>query len=170
MSRTKFAFLPPNSAGATIHIFSFSSMLNTFSYLVFTLTTPFPLQLHIRKQAAGPPNCQTQLLGYWCQFMTGFETIQEEETKILSPLFFITNSWLQVLALYKPLDFSWGGEGHRFWGMSLLCSPLHWLRIKTSFLSPPNSVFFILLQGAEKAKILVGNSSTSSYLAFPGAL
>ena len=41
----------------------------------------------------------TQLLGYWHQFMTVFETMQEEEIKILSPLFPITDSWLQALAL-----------------------------------------------------------------------
>ena len=86
MSITKFAFLPPNSAGATIHIFSFASMLNAFSYLVSTLTTPFPLQLHIRKQAAGPPNRQTQLLAYRRQLTSVFEIVQEEEIKILSPL------------------------------------------------------------------------------------
>ena len=57
---------------------------------MFTLTTPFFLQLHIRKKATEPPNCQTQLLGYWCQPMTAFETMQEEEGKILTPLFLIT--------------------------------------------------------------------------------
>ena len=52
-------------------------------YLVFSLTTPFPLWLHIRKKATEPPNCQIQLLGYRCQAMTIFETMQEEEIKIL---------------------------------------------------------------------------------------
>ena len=36
--------------------------------------------------------------------------------------------------------------------MSLLCSPLHWLRVNTSFLSPPNSVIFILLQGLRRPR------------------
>ena len=40
--------------------------------------------------------------------MTVFETMQEEDIKILSPLFLITDSWLQALILYKPLDSSWG--------------------------------------------------------------
>ena len=78
--------------------------------LEFTLTTRFPLLLHIRKKAAGPPNCQTQLLGYWYQPMTVFETVQKEEIKTLTPLFLITGSWLWALILYKPLDFSWGRE------------------------------------------------------------
>ena len=30
--------------------------------------------------------------------------------------------------------------GHSSWGMSLLCSPLHQLRIKATFLFPPSSV------------------------------
>ena len=30
--------------------------------------------------------------------------------------------------------------GHSSWGMNLLCAPLHWLRIKVTFLFPPNSV------------------------------
>ena len=76
--------------------------------------------------------------------MIVFETMQEEEIKILSTLLLITNSWLQAFALCKPLDGSWvrGGEGrgHRSWGMSLLCSPLFWLRIKVTFLFPPYSV------------------------------
>ena len=44
--------------------------------------------------------------------------------------------------------------------MNLLCSPLRWLRIK-AFLFPPDSVsiFFIRLQGGEKAKILSSNTT-----------
>ena len=58
---------------------------------MFTLTTPFSLQLRIRKKATEPSNCQTQLLGYRCQPMTAFETMKEEEDKILTPLFLITD-------------------------------------------------------------------------------
>ena len=61
--------------------------------------------------------------------MTGFETMQEEEDKIQTPLFLITDSWRQAFILYKPLDSSWSGK-HISWGKSLLCSPLHLLRIK----------------------------------------
>ena len=44
--------------------------------------------------------------------------------------------------------------------MSLLCSRLRLLRIKATFLFPPNSVsvFFIQLQGAGKTKILASNN------------
>ena len=41
--------------------------------------------------------------------MTVFETTQEEEIKVLSPLYHISDSWLWALALYKPLDSSWRG-------------------------------------------------------------
>ena len=51
-------------------------------------------------------------------------------------------------------------RGHSSWGMSLLCSSLYWLRIKATFLFPPNSlsVYFIWLRWAEKPKILASNS------------
>ena len=58
--------------------------------------------------------------------------------KILTHLSLLTNLPLRALALYKPLD-SLVGAGS--WSMSLLCSPLHWLRIKATFLFPPSSVF-----------------------------
>ena len=43
MSETKFAFLPPNSAGATILILFFDSMLNTSLIWCLPLQQPFPL-------------------------------------------------------------------------------------------------------------------------------
>ena len=42
--------------------------------------------------------------------MTVFEIMQEEETKILSSLFLVIDSWQPALALYKPLDSSWRGQ------------------------------------------------------------
>ena len=42
--------------------------------------------------------------------MTVFETMQEEEIKILTPLFPITYSWLQAFIWYKPLDSSGRGD------------------------------------------------------------
>ena len=44
---------------------------------------------------------------------------------------------------------SWEGR-HSFWGMSLLFCPLHWLRIKATFLSPPNSPYFLLGFGGQR--------------------
>ena len=125
------------------------------SYLVLTLTTPFPLKLHIGKKAAEPPNCQTQLLGYWHQFMTAFEE-DNARGRNQDPITFVPHHWLLTVSNceYKLLM----EAGHSSWGLSLLCSPLHWLRIKAAFLFPPNSVsvFFIRLRRAEKAKILPG--------------
>ena len=45
--------------------------------------------------------------------MIAFETMWEEEIKILSPLFLITDSWLGALAVYKAVDSSWSW-GARF--------------------------------------------------------
>ena len=91
-----------------------------------------------QKKATEPPNCQTQLLGYWCQPLTVFEIMWEEEIKILTPLFLITDSSCEF-TLYNPLDSSWRGA-HSSWGISLLCSPCPWLRIKATLLFPQNSV------------------------------
>ena len=41
--------------------------------------------------------------------MTVFEAMQEEEIKFQPSLFLITDFWLQILALYTPLDSSWKG-------------------------------------------------------------
>ena len=41
--------------------------------------------------------------------MTVFETMQEEEIKIRTPLVLITDSWLWALILSKPLVSSWVG-------------------------------------------------------------
>ena len=51
--------------------------------------------------------------------------------QVITPLFFITDSWPRGLILYKPLDSSWRGPSS--WGTSLLCAPLCWLRIKAAF-------------------------------------
>ena len=55
--------------------------------------------------------------------------------------------------------------GHSPGDTSLLCSPFCWLRIKATFLFPPNSVsiFFIQLQWAEMAKILASNRVSSKF-------
>ena len=105
----------------------------------------------MKKKTTEPLNCQTQLLGYWCQPMTVFEAKKEEEIKILTLLFLITDSWLWAFNLHKPLDTSKrvGGRVLEAWAY---CVPICQLRIKTTFLSPPNSVsiFFIWLWWAVK--------------------
>ena len=133
-------------------------MLSTSCIWCLPLQHPSPCN-SISERGWEPPNCQVQLLGYWLQFLTVFETTQEEEIRILSPLFLITNSWLWALALCKPQT------PHRVGVQFLRHEPtvfpfLH-LSIKPIFLFPPDSVsvFFIWLWWAEKAKILVSNSS-----------
>ena len=88
MSVTKFAFLPPNSAGATLCTNFLWLCAKYIPSWCLLLQHPSPCSCTSERR---PPNCQTQLLGYWCQFMTVFETMQEEEIKILSPLFLITD-------------------------------------------------------------------------------
>lgn len=65
----KFAFLPHNSSGATLHLFSFDSMLNYIPCLVFTLTAPFPLS-YISERRPQNHKLPDSLLAYWDQFMT----------------------------------------------------------------------------------------------------
>ena len=88
--------------------------------------------------------------------MTAFETMKEEEDKILTPLFLITDPWLWALVLYKPLDSSWCEK--QFLRPEPTVLPRE---LKATFLFPPDSVsmFFIRLQGAEKAKILSSNTT-----------
>ena len=66
--------------------------------------------------------------------MTVLGTTQEEEIKILTPLFLITDSWLWTLILHKPLDSSCRGWGtHSSWGVSLPCFPLRGWELKPPF-------------------------------------
>lgn len=57
----------------------------------------------------------------------------------------------------------WGAKS---WGMSLLCFPCHWLRIKVNFLLPSDSVstYFIQLWWAEKGQILADNNVGEKYI------
>ena len=87
------------------------------------------LLLHYRKKAqcdtkrtmektTRPWDCQTQLLGYLMPTYD-LETMQEEEYKILTPLFLITNPW--VLALIGIIPQIPHGRRHSSSGRSLLC-------------------------------------------------
>ena len=104
MSIIKLAFLSPNSARATIHIFSFDSMLNTPPNWCLCLQHPSPCS-YISEKSQRATELQDSIIGLLTWFMTVFETMQEEESKIISPLFLITDCWL--LALHKPLDSTW---------------------------------------------------------------
>ena len=88
-------------------------MLNTACIWCLPLQHSSPYSysfLHVRKKATESLKCQTHLLGSWLQLMTIFETIQEGEIKILTPLSFITSSWRWALILHKLLDSSWRGK------------------------------------------------------------
>ena len=97
------------------------------------------LFLLYRKKTPGLPNFQTQLLDHLTPAFDCFWN-NARGRRIQDPLFLLTEPWLQALILYKPLDPSWK------WGTVLEAqsSPLHGLRIKATFLFPPNSasVFF----------------------------
>ena len=81
------------------------------------------------------------------------------------PLTFVPHywPWLQILALYKPLESSWGKErcGHSSWVLSPLCSPLRWeLHPLFYFLQTLSPYFFVFgFQWSERTKILASNTS-----------
>ena len=104
MSITKLAFLPPNSARATIHIFPFDSVLNTPPIWCLPLQHPSPCS-YISEKSQRATELQDSITGLLTWFMSVFDTMQEEEIKIISPLFLITDCCL--LALYKSLDSTW---------------------------------------------------------------
>ena len=102
---------------------------------------------------------ETNYRATWHQPMTVFERMQEEEKcKTFTLWFLLTNPWLQAL-IYIILQIP-----HGRWGTVLeeepAMSPLCQLRMKATFVFPPNSapVFFIWLLWAEKIKILSAKS------------
>ena len=99
--------------------------------------------------------------------MTVFKTMKEEEINILTPLLLITNSWLQGLILYKPLDSSWWGSGGTILEAWAYCVPVltGWeLKPLFYFLQTLHSLFGFWL--SEKAKILASNIFTCTVLFF----
>ena len=124
-------FCPLTLQELQLTFFSFDSMLNTSCLWCLSLL-PFPFVVAYQKvglRAIEQPHSITGLL------MPVFETRQEEEIKILAPLFLITYSWLRALACIKPWLLM--GERHSSWGMNLLCTRLHWLKIKLTFRFSP---------------------------------
>ena len=159
-------FLPPNSIGTTL-----------CTYFPLTLCKIYPLPgvypyntiplivllFTYQKEGLitiGLPDSITGLLmpAYNCLWNN-----QEEEIKILTP-FFLIDSWLWALILYKSIDSSWGIEGrHSYWGMNLLYSPLCRLRIKATFLFPPYSVSIIFIDFSEQRKSRFWPATTPIY-------
>ena len=146
MSITKFAFLPPNSARASFLTW----------YPLLTLTTPSSpcsSSFYITEWRLQSPG--TARINYWVTDASLWLFL----SKILTSLFLTTNSWLWALILYnKPLDASWSrGTVLEAW---IYCVPLStgWeVKLPLYYLHTLFPYFFIRLQWAEKAKILVSN-------------
>ena len=152
MSVTQFAFLPPNSAGATIHIFSFDSKLSTSP--IWCL----PLQCYISERSS--QSHRTAILNYWVtdtSLWLSLKQCKRNKSRFCHLCSSSSTPDCEPLAYIRLLM---GGGWHSCQDMSLLYSPLCQLRIKATFLFPPNSVsiFFIQPWWAEKAKILTSNT------------
>ena len=134
-------------------------MLTFIALSLQTTSCSFSLFTY-QKEGAGPQDCQTELLGYWHQLMTGFETMQEEEYKFLTPSLLITDPWLQALILYKPIDSLWsrGGTVLEAWAYCISLSASWELKPPFYFLQTLSPHFFIWIGWAEKVKILASNS------------
>ena len=156
-----------------LHLLSFDSMLITSCIWCLPLWQSHHrppllvfLFLNYKEKAAGPPDCQTQLLIYWLQPMTVLETMDRKNTRSLH-LCSSSDPGLQALILYKAPRLLMG-RGPTVLEVWAYCGPLlHWLRIKGTFLFPSNFLcLFIRLPWAEKAKILVGNRSSDWFHCF----
>lgn len=125
-------------------------MLSTSCIWCLPLQHPSPV-VPYQKEGWEPPNCQVQLLGYWLQFLTVFETTQEEEIRDPITLFLITQPPdFGVFALCKPQTLI--ESGYSSWGMSLLCSLLH-LSIKPTFYFLQTCLpYFVWLCGQRKPR------------------
>ena len=160
----------PALAGRFFIISSTWEALDSATYILCLVLTFIALSLQTtscsfslftyQKEGAGPQDCQTELLGYWHQPVTGFETMQEEEYKILTPSLLITDPWLQALILYKPIDSLWsrGRTVLEAWAYCISLSACRELKPPFYFLQTLSPHFFIWIGWAEKAKILASNS------------
>ena len=155
MSVTKFAFLPSNAAGATLHTY----FPLTLCY-IHSLSGVYPsntLPLVVRYQKEGHRATQTARLSDWAMMSAGdclWERSQDRNT--LVPHHRLLTSSPHLIEAPRLLM---GEEGHSSWGVSLLRSCVHQLRIKPPFLFQTLSpYFFILLRWAEKVKILASNT------------
>ena len=131
MSVTNFAFLPPNSAGATINIFSLHCMLNTSSVWCLPLQH-LPLVLTYQKEGRRDMELPGSVpgitdLSLWLPLVKCMRKKSRSYALCSS-----SDSWLWALAVYKLLYSSWAGDGaHSPWGMTLLCARLCWLENKS---------------------------------------
>ena len=88
MSVTKFAFLPPNSAGATLHL----TLCQIHPLSDIYLYNSLPLVVPCQKEGLRATRLPDAVTGYGCPFMTVFEMMQEEEITIRHLCFLVTDS------------------------------------------------------------------------------
>ena len=137
MSITKFAFLPPNSTGATIHIFSFDSMLNTSPIWCLPLHHLSPCSYTSERRLQSH---QTARLHCWVTAASLGLSLKQRKKKGRSYHLWSLSLTLSLCLIEAPRHLM---EGCGSWGMSPLCPCLYRLRIKAIFLFPPNSVSVI---------------------------
>ena len=176
LSINKLAFLSPSSAWAIFCSYYPLTLCSLHPYLVLTFTalslqiTPCSfIFLHYRKKAAmqhtqdNRPNyqvrdCQTQLPSY---LMPAYDCFWNHARgrRIQDPYIFVLQHQPLTVnpSLYESSRFLME-RGPQFLRHKPTVSPLCQLRIKATFLFPPNFVyvFFIWLQWAEKDKIFGG--------------
>ena len=160
MSATKFAFLPPNSPGATAHNFSFDFMLNmtpsgVSPYSTLPLVVTYLTRLQSLVKELQSHRHWTARLSYW---VTDASLWLKQRRRKKSRSYHLCSSSptpdLEPLRMEAPRLLMEAGNSS--WSISLPCSPLCQLRIKATFLFPPNSASISLI--SDKAKILATNS------------
>ena len=107
MSITKFASLPPNSAGATTHIFFLLTLVNTSPTWYLPLQHPSPCSYISERR---PQRHLTARLNYWVTDASLWLSLKQWKRKKSRTYHLCSSSpdfWLQALTLYKPLDSSW---------------------------------------------------------------
>ena len=134
-------------------------MLNTSSIWCLPLQQPSPCSYMSERR---PQSRQTARCSYWVTDVSlwlSLKWCKRKRSRSYHLCFLITDSWLLLTEhLLTVLE-----QGHSSWVRSILCSPLHYLRIKATvlFLSNSASLVFIWLRWAEKAKVLASNRKKS---------
>ena len=153
-------FCPPDSAGATLHIyFPLALHAKYILYLVFTLTTLPPIVTYqkVGRRGIKLPDPITGLLTpvYDCLWNKARGRNQDPNTSVPHH-----DSSLWAFIFYKPLDPSWmGGTVLEVWAYYFALST-GW-ELSHLSISSKLCVFFILLWWAEKVKTLASNSPSS---------
>ena len=131
MSVTKFAFLLPNPAGATINIFSLDSMLNTSSVWCLCLQHPSPCTYISGRR---PQRHRTARVRSWVIDFSLWLSLTKYTRKKARSYRLCSSSPTpdcESLPYISPWTPHGWGVGHSSWGMTLLSSPLCWLENKS---------------------------------------